>query len=65
MALAVSAVLLWAACGLGGGSNNVIPVPGTPAGTYSLTVTGTIGSGSATLQRNFSLTLTVRWAIGH
>ena len=59
--LAVLLVLvgLWASCG-GGGSNDVIHVPGTPAGTYSLTVTGTTGSGSATLQHNFSLTLTVR-----
>ena len=61
--LALAAVLiglaLTASCG-GGGSNDVIHVPGTPAGTYSLTVTGTTGSGSATLQHNFSLTLTVR-----
>jgi hypothetical protein len=41
--------------GAGGGSTN----PGTPAGTYTLTVTGTAGSGSTALTHNMTLTLSV------
>ena len=53
-------VLALAACGGGsggggGGSNN----PGTPAGTYTLTVTGTVSSGSTTLSHSVNLVLTV------
>jgi predicted acyltransferase len=33
--------------------------PGTPAGTYPLTVTGTAGSGSSTLSHSVTLTLIV------
>ena len=53
--------LLWAACGGGGGNNGGGGGgnPGTPAGTYTLTVTGTYASGSATLQRTLDLTLNV------
>jgi hypothetical protein len=51
------ALLLWTACG-GGGSNN--HTPGTPAGTYSLAVTGSAASGTANLNHNISLSLTVR-----
>jgi hypothetical protein len=43
------------ACG-GGGSSQ----PRTPAGTYSLTVTGTFNSGSTTLAHNTKLTLVVQ-----
>jgi len=46
--------LALAACGGGGGSK-----PGTPTGTYSLTVTGTFNSGSTTLAHNTNLTLVV------
>jgi uncharacterized repeat protein (TIGR03803 family) len=48
-----------AACG-GGSSGSAPPSnPGTPAGTYTLTVTGTCTSGSAILTHNLTLTLTV------
>jgi hypothetical protein len=49
-------ILLWAACG-GGGTTVLGPTPqtGTPAGTYTLTVTGT----SSGVERTTTLTLTV------
>jgi hypothetical protein len=47
--------LALAGCGGGGTKHN----PGTPAGTYPLTVTGTTGSGSSTLSHSVTLTLTV------
>lgn len=47
-----------AACG--GGSPSVAPKPGTPAGNYSLTVSGTFTSGSTTLVHNTKLTLVVQ-----
>jgi hypothetical protein len=65
LVLAALALLLmaWAACGGGGGMSSVVPSnPGTPAGTYSLTVTGTYNSssGQATgLTRTQPLTLQV------
>jgi hypothetical protein len=43
----------------GGGSGTPLPPPGTPAGTYSLTVTAMAASGSATLTHKTTLTLTV------
>jgi hypothetical protein len=49
--------LALASCGRGGpapGSNH-----GTPTGTYDLKVTGTFSSGSATVSRSITLTLTV------
>ncbi len=36
-------VALWASCG-GGGGSGVIHVPGTPAGTYTLTIAATSGN---------------------
>lgn len=51
-----SLALLFSACGGGGGGGNTNP--GTPAGTYPLTVTGTV-SGSTTLQHSTTLTLQV------
>jgi hypothetical protein len=43
LVLAALALMLmaWAACGGGGSANSLVFNPGTPAGTYSLTVTGT------------------------
>jgi VCBS repeat protein/FG-GAP repeat protein len=52
LAVVLTAVLLWTACGGGGMSR-------TPAGTYTLTVTGTFTSGQSTLTRNLTLTLKV------
>jgi len=47
-------------CGGGGGSSSSPPPnPGTPAGTYNLTVTGTVGSGSSAVSHSMTLTLTV------
>jgi hypothetical protein len=53
-------VLAIAACGGGGGGAPVSPSnPGTPAGTYTLTITGTAGSGSTALHHSTTLTLNV------
>ncbi|MGD0921624.1 MAG: choice-of-anchor D domain-containing protein [Terriglobia bacterium] len=56
LAGALLLVLLWAACGggVGGGGN-----PGTPLGTYTLTVTGTVTTGSGNLSHNLTFTLKV------
>jgi len=48
--------LLIAACGGGSGGGN--KNPGTPVGTYTLTITGTL-SGSTALQHSTTLTLKV------
>jgi hypothetical protein len=53
LATVVAAVVLWAACGGGGGGSS--SQPGTPAGTYSLTLTGSVGGVSR--QANVSLTV--------
>lgn len=55
-------LLMLASCGGGGGGSTTtppIPKPGTPAGTYQVTVTGTSGSGATTLSHNTMITLTV------
>jgi hypothetical protein len=51
-----------AACGGGGGGGDSPPQsnPGTPPGTYTLTVTGTCTSGPASLSHSVSLTLQVQ-----
>jgi hypothetical protein len=54
LALAAVLLLLMALASCGGGGN-----PGTPVGTYPLTVTGTFVSGSTSLTHRISLTLTV------
>jgi len=51
-------VTLWTACG--GGGSSVVHSPGTPAGTYTLTVTATVTSNSATLKHSENLELTVQ-----
>jgi hypothetical protein len=58
LAGALLLVLLWAACGGGGGAPPA-PHPGTPAGTYTLTVTGTVTTGSGNLSHGLTLTLKV------
>jgi len=61
LGVALLAMLLWASCG-GGGSMN-FNSGGTPAGTFTLTVTGTYtaapGSSPATLSNTTALTLKV------
>jgi len=59
LAVAMLSVALWAGCGGGGGGGGTPTPRGTPAGTYSLTVTGTYTSGTTTLQHNVTLTLKV------
>ena len=51
--------MLWSACG--GGGNQIIHTPGTPAGTYTLDVGATVTSAatSSTLTHDFKFTLTV------
>jgi hypothetical protein len=57
IAALVVLLLALAACG-GGGGGSVPQAAGTPAGTYTLTITGT-ASGSSTLQHTMTLTLNV------
>jgi hypothetical protein len=55
-------ILLWASCGGGGGQYAPSQPTGTPAGTYSLTVTGTYTAASgqgSTLSHNITLTVNV------
>ena len=53
---AMLATMSMLACAGGSGAP---PKPGTPEGTYNLTVTTTVASGSATLTQSIMLTLTV------
>jgi len=49
---------LWAACG-GGPATTPLQQPGTPAGDYTLTVTGSYTAGATTLNHSIPLKLTV------
>jgi len=61
--LAIVAGLLLAimmvACGGGGGGGGGSTNPGTPGGTYTLIVTGTVGSGTSALSHSVTLSLNV------
>lgn len=57
--LMVLLVVFFAGCGGSGGAGGGGGSPGTPSGTYSLTVTGTLMSGSSTLSHSVTLSLTV------
>jgi hypothetical protein len=52
--------LAMAACGGSSSSTGPPSGGGTPAGSYTITVTGTVSSGSATLIHATKLTLTVQ-----
>ena len=54
--VALTCILGMAACGGGGGSSGPVSVPGTPAGTYTIVVTGTYGT--VTHTQNLTLTVT-------
>lgn len=60
LAMLLVVASLWGACGGGGGSPPPPPTTGTPAGTYTLTVTATYSASSGTLSRSTALTLTVQ-----
>jgi hypothetical protein len=60
LALGFLLALMLAGCGGGGGGGGgVTHNPGTPAGTYTLTLTGSAGSGSSFLGEALLLTLNV------
>jgi len=57
--LAAGLLLAAAMAGCGGGGPPAGSNHGTPTGTYVLTVTGTVGSGSSAVTHSVSLTLNV------
>jgi hypothetical protein len=59
LAAALLFALTWAACGSSAPTTPVIVTVGTPAGAYSLTVTGTYTNPATTLTRNISIGLQV------
>jgi hypothetical protein len=59
LVLATTLVVVAAYAGCGGGGGNVVHNPGTPAGNYTLTVTGIYTSGSVMLSHTQNLTLKV------
>ncbi len=58
LAAVLLGLMLLASCG-GGGGAAVSDPPGTPQGVYTLTITGTTTSGSATSSHSFTVTLAV------
>ena len=64
LGLALALVITMSACGGGGGGSTTPPPPtvkpGTPAGTYTVTLTGASTSGTATLTRSTTINLTVQ-----
>jgi uncharacterized repeat protein (TIGR03803 family) len=60
LALGILLTLVMAACGGGGeGGGGGTSNPGTPPGAYTITLTGSSGSGTSALSRSVKLTLTV------
>lgn len=64
LGIAVVLVITMTACGGGGGGSTTppppIPIPGTPAGPYIITLTSTAGIGSSTMSRTAQISLTVQ-----
>lgn len=63
LAMVVALLIAMAACGGGGGSSSTpppTPVPGTPAGSYTVTVSASVTSGSSTLTHTQQVTLVVQ-----
>lgn len=61
LGLGLILALAFVACGGGGGGGGGGTLnPGTPAGSYTLTVTGTTGSGTAAVSHRMTLTLVVQ-----
>jgi hypothetical protein len=61
LGFSLTMILLWSACGGGGGGAVVQTTPGTPSGTYALSVTGTVTSAATSnkLTHTLPLILTV------
>jgi hypothetical protein len=62
LVLLLGILLSLAACGGGGGGSTTtppIPKAGTPAGTYTIVVTGSSGSGPTAISHSANITLTV------
>jgi hypothetical protein len=64
LGLSIGLLLALSACGGGGGGSTTspppIPKPGTPAGPYTIIVTGVSGSGATALTHSATITLTVQ-----
>ena len=64
LVVVLGVLFVLASCGGGGGGSTTtpppIPKPGTPAGTYQITVTGASGSGATSLSHNAVITLNVQ-----
>ena len=59
LAAALLFAITWAACGSSAPTAPTVVTEGTPAGVYSLTVTGTYTNPATTLTRNISIGLQV------